>query len=368
MSQEPFISRRTALKTMALSCTAISCGAGVSPAAAQARQAPPWFLTRGMIFVVKDLQTVDWPRRVKAAGLTTISTHIFPHEIAAFLKTEAGQAFWEGCRRYGIQVEHALHAASDLLPRALFDKDPAMFPMNEKGERVRNYNLCVHSPRALEIACENAVKYSHLVPSTSGRYFYYTDDNAPLCRCRKCRGLSDCDQALILENRLVAALRRENPRAMLVHSVYNRFLSPPAQVKPGPGIFMEFAPIARKYDRSIGDRQPRPGEDPRHGPLLDLLDANLAVFGREGAQVADYWLDASLPVRWQRDKIRKVTLNREIFRADLRTYAQRGIRHITGCSTWLDGDYLKRFGEPPVNEYGQDMLRWKLVDGRAVER
>jgi hypothetical protein len=345
--------------------------AGLAATGAMAlAQAPvkeaPWFRTRGMIMVVRDLETIDWPQRAKAAGLTTLSTHIFPHEIAAFLKTDAGRKFWDDCRRYGLQVEHALHSTSDLLPRTLFDKDPSMFPMNEKGVRVRTYNLCVHSARGMEIACQHAVKYARECPSTTGRYFYYTDDNAPMCRCPKCRGLSDSDQALLLENGLVAALRRDiNPRAMLTHVAYNRLLSPPTQVKPAAGIFLEFAPISRRYDRSLGDRRPRPGEGPRHGPLLDALDANLAVFGSEGAQVIEYWLDASRFSGWDRKKLCKIPWNREVFRADLQVYAQRGIRHFTTFGAWIDSDYVQRFGEPPVDEYGGELLRFRYASRSA---
>jgi hypothetical protein len=193
----------------------------------------PFFLTRGIVLVVEDLRTLDWPERAARVGLTTIATHIFPHEVAAFLKTAAGQAFLEGCRNRGLQVEHELHAMSDLVPRSLFEKDPAMFPMNEKGDRVRDFNLCVHSENALATACENAVKYARLLRPTTGRYFYWIDDGQPMCRCPKCRGLSDSDQALLLENRLWEALRGDDPRATLAHLPYARTLSPPTPPRAG---------------------------------------------------------------------------------------------------------------------------------------
>jgi hypothetical protein len=53
------------------------------------------------------------------------------------VKTERGRWFLEECRQRGLQVEHELHAMSDLLPRSLFDKNPAMFPMNDKRARPR---------------------------------------------------------------------------------------------------------------------------------------------------------------------------------------------------------------------------------------
>ena len=55
----------------------------------------PFFLTRGVVLVTRDIETLDWPTRAKAAGLTTIATHIFPQEIVDFLATDPGQRFLE---------------------------------------------------------------------------------------------------------------------------------------------------------------------------------------------------------------------------------------------------------------------------------
>jgi len=356
-------SRREFLKTAAAAAAmpALMLGRGIG---AETGNSPPvrgesFFQTRGIVLVVRDLSTLDWPGRAKRAGLTTIATHIFPHEVAAFVQTAEGRAFLDGCRKLGIQVEHELHAMSDLLPRSLFDKDPAMFPMNEQGDRVRAFNLCIHSESAVRLACENAVKYARLLRPTTGRYFYWIDDGQPMCRCAKCRGLSDSDQALVLENRMLAALREADPRATLAHLAYARTLPPPRAVKPGPGVFLEFAPISRRYDRPLSDRQARPPGGPSHGELLDLLDANLEVFGREGAQALEYWLDLSRFSGWKRENVRKLPWNADVFAGDVGTYAGRGIRHLTSFGAWLDGDYVKRFGEPPVDEYGAAMTGGK---------
>jgi len=353
--------RRAALKSLA----AWACSAPELLAAAENVQGDePFFLTRGIVLVIDDLRTLDWPERAKRSGLNTIATHIFPHQVAQFIRTDRGQVFLESCRKLHLQVEHELHAMSDLLPRRLFDKDPTMFPMNEQGNRVRQFNLCIHSETALSIACENAVKYSRLLRPSTGRYFYWIDDGQPMCRCPQCRGLTDSDQALVLENRLLEALRREDPRAKLAHLAYARTLRPPTHVKPNAGIFLEFAPITRRYDVPLGQRDARPPSGPSHGELLDVLDANLAVFGREGAQALEYWLDLSRFSGWRRANVRKLPWNRDVFLADLGTYAQRGIRHVTSFGAWLDGDYVKRFGDPPVDQYGGGMLRWRFASGK----
>jgi hypothetical protein len=330
----------------------------IAPAEANAREAKEaFFLTRGVVVVLGDLRTLDWPARAKRAGLTTVSTHIFPHEVAAYVQSEEGRKFFDECRRLGVQVEHELHAMSDLLPRALFDKAPAMFPMNDQGDRVRNFNLCVHCRDALDVVRENARKYTRILRSTTGRYFYWIDDGQPMCRCPKCRGLSDSDQALLLEHHVLEAIREVDARATLAHLAYARTMAPPTQVKPKPGIFLEFAPIERRYDVALSRRDARGLGGTPHGKLLEALDANLEWFGREGAQALEYWLDLSRFSGWKRENVHRLPWHEEAFLDDLETYAQRGVRHVTTFAAWIDGDYVKRFGDPPLDRYGAGLLR-----------
>lgn len=328
----------------------------------------PFFRTRGAVLVVKDMETYDWPQLAEEAGLTTLATHIRPSEIAAFVRTDVGQQFLTGCRQRGIQVEHELHAVGDLLPRSLFDKDPSMFRMSEEGQRVRDSNLCVHSTSALNLVEENAARYTRLLPSTTGRYFYWIDDVSPMCRCPKCHGFSDSDQALLLENHLLRTIRHVDARATLAHLAYANTIEPPTQVKPETGIFLEFAPIERRYDTPLSRREAKMATGGiTHGRLLDALDANLAWFGRPGAQVLEYWLDVSRFSGWNRSRTVEIPWNDAVFHDDLVTYAQRGIRHVTTFAAWLDGDYAQRWGVAPVRAYGAGLNGWKWVDGKPME-
>jgi hypothetical protein len=364
--------RRQFLKRVAASAVVLPFAAHDStlPAAPEGAQnkGKPYFQTRGVVVVVRDMETLAWPAFAKKCGLTTIGTHITPHEIAAFVKTDKGQKFLADCRKQGIHVEHELHAMSDLLPRDLFAKDPTMFPMDDKGNRVRDYNLCIHSKAALQVVAENAAKYTKALRSTTGRYFYWPDDGKPMCRCPKCKGLSDSDQVLVLTNQVLKAIRRVDRRATLAHLAYSRTLKAPSQVKPAKGVFLEFAPIERVYNKTIGARQAKGRNGRRHGELLDLLDSNLEVFGAAGAQVLEYWLDVSRFSGWDRNRVVKIPWNRKVYLDDLRVYAARGIRHITNFAAWVDGDYVKRFGNPPVAEYGEGLLRWMSVKGKPLQR
>lgn len=315
--------------------------------------AAPRFATRGVILGVRDMETYDWPAFAASAGLTTLATHVTPSEVTAFMNREKGQQFRENCTKYGIEIEHELHALGDLLPRSLFEKNPEMFRMDEAGNRVGDYNLCVHSVQALEVASENAAQYTRLLPSTTGRYFYWIDDAMPMCRCPECRAHSDSDQALILENHLLGAIRTVDSRATLAHLAYVNTLDPPTTVKPDPGVFLEFAPIERRYDRPLSARDTMGAmNDVTHGRLLDALDANLEWFGAEDAQVLEYWLDVSRFSGWKRENVSAIPWRDDVFRDDVETYARRGIRHVTTFAVWIDRDYVVQYGVEPVAAYG----------------
>ena len=155
----PVVSRRSVLVGwMAWACSgSLGCERGN---ACQTVQGEPFFKTRGVVITPNDLTLGDWQERAKQAGLTTIALHPFPGTVLNFVQTDDGQKFLEKCHRLGLQVEYELHAMRELLPRSLFSEDKSLFRMNEKGERVPDANLCVHSTTALDIAAENALKFA----------------------------------------------------------------------------------------------------------------------------------------------------------------------------------------------------------------
>jgi hypothetical protein len=317
------------------------------------------FVTRGVVLMADDLSLGDWPERAARAGLTTIALHSTSNPetsmatVAAFVQSDAGRSFLARCRELGVEVEYELHCMRELLPRDFFATEPGMFRMDEAGNRTPDANLCVHSREALDAVEKNAVAIARILRPTTGRYFLWGDDGKPWCRCPECREFSDSEQALLLENRLLGVLRRADPEATLAHLSYSLTLPPPRKVRPAAGIFLEFAPISRRFDTPItdGGARARSGA-PSHAELLGALDANLHVFGPESAQVLEYWLDVSLFAHHTRDQIVALPWNREVVAEDLRAYAQRGIRSITSFAAWMDASYVRRFGEPPLDEYG----------------
>ena len=314
---------------------------GYAEAAASPAPRAPGFKTRGVVLVPEDLSLADWPERAKQAGLTTIALHhgVWPREVVQLIESDRGRQFLEQCRRFGLNVEYELHAMKELLPRELFAKNKTLFRMTDQGERVADGNLCVHSPQALDIVADHARRTAKTLRPTTARYFFWGDDGTPWCRCDKCRDLSDSDQALLLENHLLKALRRQDPKAQLAHLAYANTIQPPQHVQPLPGVFLEYAPIHRRYDVPYAEQTQAQDKDG-----LPALDANLKVFPAGTAQVLEYWLDVSRFSGWKRPGV-PLPWHKEVFLSDVETYRSRGVGHVTTFAAWIDADYVKRHGE-----------------------
>jgi len=307
---------------------------------------------RGIILDVHDLATVDWAKLAHDNGINTIGTHVFPKQVADFVQTEKGKQFLADCKKYGIMVEHQLHALSDLLPRELFEQDPSMFRMTKDGKRVKEDNLCVHSTKALDLVAKNARHYAELLPPDNHRYYFWLDDGKPVCECPQCSEYSASEQALIVENRIIKELRRFDSKAQLAHLAYHNTMSAPRKVKPEPGIFLEFAPIHRVWDKPLSDENASGQVD--HKEYLRLLQENLEVFPADTAVVLEYWLDVSLFSHWKKPAV-KLPWNKAVCESDLKTYANFGIKNFTTFAVYVDSEYLRNYGNDLqfLKEYGE---------------
>jgi len=321
--------------------------------AMEMRKSAAHFLTRGIVLTPDDLTLSDWPERAARAGLTTLALHPTPSVVAKFAASRAGKGFLQRCRELGMAVEYELHAMSELLPRDLFPEKPEMFRMDADGNRVREGNLCVHSEDALEHVAARAVEIARRLRPTTGRYFLWGDDGAPWCRCPGCRDLSDSDQALLLANHLARVLRTFDRRATVAHLAYHNTLAAPTQVRPERNVFLEFAPIHRRYDVPFEQQS---GPDARD--TLAALDANLRVFDPTTAQILEYWLDLSRFAGWKRPAPR-LPWSAPMMAADLDAYGARGIRHATSFGVFLDADYVRDHGQPPIDEYARLLSGWR---------
>lgn len=309
------------------------------------KQTPPMC---GVVLSVSDLESADWVQIALDNGINTIGTHISPEQVYAFISSEKGQAFTKACEENGIYLEHQLHAIHDLLGRELFDEHPEYFRMDENGNRTPDANCCPSCPEAIELIASRAAQYAKLLPSTNHRYYYWLDDAAPTCLCPLCKDLSASDQAMLIENAMIREIRKVDPKAMLAHLAYHNTILPPSVVKPEEGIFLEFAPFYRTWDSPLAnpDAIGRTGE--AHATTMQYLLANLEVFPAETAVVLEYWLDVSLFSGWQKPAV-ELIFDEEVYKQDLKTYANLGLHNITSFAVYMDEEYFARF--PQTYDY-----------------
>ena len=316
------------------------------------------FGMRGAVLAVEDLETADWPRIAHENGINTLGTHITPDQVLRFWQSERGERFRQECRRYGILVEHELHAMSALLPRGLYEQDSTMFRMDENGRRTADFNCCASSQRALDTIAARALWYARQLAPTNHRYYFWLDDGAPVCHCPGCDSLTASEQALIIENRMLEAIRTSDPEAMLAHLAYYSSLEAPRRVKPREGIFLEFAPFQRRLDLPLTDSLAEVNGIGCNARNLDYLRQNLEVFPAETAVVLDYWLDVSMASGWKKPAV-ELPWRGDVYRQDLQTYAELGIRNITTFAVYMDSAYFAKYPDTRcLKEYGDALRRF----------
>lgn len=308
---------------------------------------------RGVVIDPEEFDDV-WERRIYDAGINVLGLHPNPkgrpaaQVIESFL-TEQNRAAIERLERSGISVEWEMHTLSWLLPRQLFDRHPDWFRMNEKGERTPDFNLCTSSEGALETVSAAAAELAKLFRPKSNRYYFWLDDVAQSgCRCPECSRLSCADQALKAYNAIARGIRRVNPEAKQCYLAYHDTNAVPRQVQPEEGIFLEYAPMVRDFDKCIADASSEKNSRESR-QLAGLLD----FFGREGAQVLDYWLDNSLFSGWKKPP-KPFRLYRDTLKMDIRYYRELGFESITTFACYLGKEYTDLYPEPEdIIEYGR---------------
>ncbi|MBR4994972.1 MAG: DUF4838 domain-containing protein [Alistipes sp.] len=317
------------------------------------------FDMRGIIVNTHDLSTVDWGKLAAENGINTVGTHMFPGEVIEFIESEKGQAFLASCKKHGVEVEHQLHSMAELLPRELFAEDSTMFRMDENGRRVADANCCVHSERALATIAENVVKVAKILTPTNHRYYFWLDDGKPVCQCEKCKQYTESEQALIIENRMIKALREFDPEAQLAHLAYYNSLKAPRKVKPEEGIFLEFAPFLRSWEKPLADLTVE-DRGMSHAQNMAHLKENLEVFPAETAVVLEYWLDVSLFSSWKKPAV-QLPWRKDVFLSDINTYAELGIKNITSFGVYMDSAYFEAYPDTtPLKEYGEGLANYRL--------
>jgi hypothetical protein len=299
-----------------------------------------------MVFTPSDLYGPAWVPLMARAGLNVVAVHGGVDEVIEFAESKVGRRFLAEVDAADLQHEYELHAMSWLLPRERFAEHPDWFRMDRHGRRQPDTNLCPSNAEALSAVSARALELAERLPPSTDRYYLWPDDNGGWCHCDSCRSLSASDQQVLVMNRLLATLRTVRPDARLACLAYLDCLDPPGAVSPAHGLFLEYAPIRRCYRHALSD--PHCDLNRKHAMALPSL---VESFGTDGAQVLEYWLDASMYSEWRRPA-RQVPFHPELLAADLGFYARMGFHSVTTFGVFLDAYYFATHGTPPVAEYG----------------
>ena len=332
-----------------------SCGGGRSA------DNTSFFDMKGIILSwddVKNQAAPDWINLLKESGINTISVASVP-EMGYDQKEYLD--YKQKCIDAGLDFEYEDHAMSHLVPRELFDEHPEYFRMDENGVRQKDGNGCPSCEEGLEVMMSNVKAFADIHHPTNHKYYFWLFDGGDICHCEKCKGLSASDQGLIFENHIIQALRKFDPEATLAHLAYSSTSPAPTVIRPEEGIFLEFAPFYRRWDKPLNDREAlRDGQIWTHGDYLDMLEDNLKVFPAETAQVLEYWMDISQRSGWKKPAV-QLDWHKEVYLEDLATYASYGIKNITAYAIYADENYLNAFHDLSfVKDYGKGLVDFKL--------
>jgi len=296
-----------------------------------------------------------WIDRMADLGVDTIGLH--PRggntadqtllEMLGWLKTAEYQSLLDYAVSKGLSVTYEMHAGTYLLPRDLFSECPQYFRVDEKGERTTKRNFCVSNQDALNIVVENSVTLAKELYDSNNEFYFWMDDGKDLrCHCEKCAELSASDQQLLVMNAIVRELRKIIPDAKVPYLAYYACMEVPTKVKPEEGVFLEFAPIHRKYQQPAWVELDQVMDQPGVDQIKKLLD----FFGTKDAKVLEYWYDNSMFSQWKKPVV-SFTPNNELIQQDIAFYRSLGFENISSFACFLGEDYEEMYGEPDVSAF-----------------
>ena len=309
-------------------------------------------MEQGIIMLHNELHDkwLDW---LKGSKLTVAAIHPVGGaesvrslgELIAYVNSETGKNYLDRLRALGLKVEFEYHAMSWLLPREEFHSHPDWFRMDGQGERTPDVNLCPSNSEALSYIEDRAELLAHALPTDTGKYYIWQDDvEGKGCCCPKCKKLSISDQILLMMHAVLKGLRRTDPVARLSYLAYFDTLEVP-HIRPEDGIFLEFAPFKRNLSLPL-NHPASPDNLSQSKTLLPLL----AHFGKRDSCALEYWIDNSLQSDFKRPP-KELILHQDVILQDIAFYKSLGFEKITSFAGYLDDEYCRLYGEPPVRRY-----------------
>ena len=181
----------------------------------------------------------------------------------------------------GIMVDYRLHVVNSFLP-GLTKNNEELFRMNEKGERVNDFNICPSSDEALKIIEDGAEKLARRLKQASHRYHFWTDDDMGAdtrCHCEKCKDKSFEEQNLLIYQAMLNGIKKYDEKATLSYLVYG---NESIDNRPIDGLFIEFAPFLRRHDLPITAAE--------NQNIKKTYENILALCGSDSVEVLEYFL------------------------------------------------------------------------------
>lgn len=307
---------------------------------------------KGIVVLPSDFQGIDWISKAKALNLNTIGLHSGGgpnHDVLKTLDEYASKAFQQKVIDAGLDLEYENHVPNMFLPRTLFNEHPEYFPLNYMdSSRLIEGNWCISNPEVRELILTNAMNLADILkPSTNRHYFWSADYSGGWCHCSDCSKLTAMEQNLKSINLIASKMRSVNPKAEIAYLAYLNQHAIPCKVTPAEGVFLEFAPIFRCPIHPINDPDCAVNQI-----LWKSLKRNLEIFDAAETHVLEYWLDASYFSKWERPA-KKIYFFPDVLRRDLEAYMSLGIRNFTSFAAWIDGEYIAKFGDEDIENYGK---------------
>ncbi len=306
---------------------------------------------KGIIILNKDFSR-EWLPILKESKINTVGLHSLYQYGGVeghlnWLLNEETQRLIAEFERNGFEIEHQLHAVDWLLPRSLFKIHPEWFRVNDKGERVNDWNLCVSNEEALSFLETSAYKLALLLRQKSHDYYIWSDDCInSICFCDRCRGYGGADQNMIVMRHVLKGLKRYDKEAKLSFLSYQDSSDIPS-IPPEKDMFLEFAPIGRDHFRTLDS------DDEANVKTRSALQKLLKVFPAKTTQILEYFLDVSLFCQWKREEARGLDLDENRLKSDVAWYAALGVAGITTFSGFMDSEWRAKYGDGDVRLYGK---------------
>jgi hypothetical protein len=298
--------------------------------------------------------TRAWIDRAAQNGITALGIHpkggrrapFYVAEMLRMLDDAEFRALIDYARESGLEIEYELHAASFLLPRALFSENPELFRMDAQGERTADLNFCATNKQAIEIFAANAAALAEKLYGNNENFYFWLDDcRDSACHCENCRQYTPSEQQLIAVNAMARACREKNPAARFAYLAYGDSMPPPKKVKAEKGVFLEYAPMEKYKAQS----EKLAEEEEKMLPLL------LDFFGKNGAKVLEYWYDNSMFSGWVKPP-KKFLPDASAIARDMTLYREKGFEYISSFACFLGEDYEKLYGEADISHFA-DIIR-----------